>query len=194
MADLADIGKQYNLLLDKYSPKDKATSKPTRVPKKDSDMNYFIETAFFAYDEYQSGTIKDNDLVIQTLLTGLKAATIEIDKYYESSLIIENRERSNADLNYCSGTMKGIDKGIKIQRKKHGSNTSPFKEHEKLIIKLFDEYQASLSSLDIKQKLSDVKVIIQKETGLGIEQKQFDYWRSNYRKNKGKTIFKNTNK
>ena len=74
MADIAEIDKQYKSILDKYSPKDKATSKPTRVPKIDSGLNHFINEALFVYDEYESGNIEDTDWVIQALRNGLMVA------------------------------------------------------------------------------------------------------------------------
>jgi hypothetical protein len=196
MADIAEIGKQYNSILKKYSPKDKATSKPTRVPKMDSGLSYLINQALYAYDEYESGNIEDTDGVIQILHNGLLIANDLLKDSYINSHVIEKRERSNADTSYAlgahKGTRDGIEKGIEIQKGKHGSNTSPFKAHEQSILKLFDKYQASQSLLKGKPNLPSVKIEIENTTGLDVGAKAFEKWRANYLASDGTTIFKIT--
>lgn len=192
MADLADIQKKLKRLLDEYSPKDKATSKATRVPTINPDLKMFIDNALWVYGEYESGNIKDSEFVIQSLHNGLVTANALLKESYINSLIIEKRERSNADFNYALGAEKGTKNGIKIQRQRHGSNTSGFLPYEQEIIKLMTEYDTQ-SPFGKKQTAKDVIAKIEKLTGLMLTQSNYGKYRDNYKKSYGKTIFKITN-
>jgi len=181
MADLADIDKQYNLLLDKYSPKDKATSKTTRVPKVNSDLKQYIDTALFAYDEYESGNIEDRDLVIQALRNGLFVANILINESIINSHIIENRERHNAD------TKQSLLLGQEREPKSLGGKKGRTHAHkEPLAIELFTRHaHKEINPLTGKKyTISGIYEELELSLGTGKE------WRKNFKLSNGRTVYK----
>jgi hypothetical protein len=170
----------------------KAPSIYSKVFKLKPEEWRIIDDSLFFYKEYQSGNTKDRDSLIQALGDSLIMAKESLGNAVLISHCIARLNHIDSESNTKNAKKEGIEEGVKIQKRKHGSNTSPFKAHEQVILILFDEYQASLSSFN-KQTLITVKAKIETQTSLKVGDKNFERWRSNYKRTLGKTIFSQEN-
>jgi len=137
------------------------------------------------YFDLKEGKDIDKDKLIERLALATHYAYEETEHWYKIALELEKQGQVNANIRGHNE----FNAGVKQQRKRHSSNSSPFKHHEKLILKYFDEYQESLSSMNQKQTLPNVKAKIEEKTSLIVTTKALEGWRKNYLNSGGKTIF-----
>ncbi len=181
MADLAKIGKEYKALIDKYSPKDKATSKPTRVPKINPDLKSFIDNALFVYDEYELGNIKDTDLVIQALHYGLTVSNGLLKDSYINSHVIEKNERANADVNQA--LLLGKER---MPQSRGGSKGKTHYQKEALALELFNKRVQGVPLPDTNKKQTIESI----SEELDIPLSTCKTWWKNFNNSDGRTVYK----
>ena len=162
------------------------TTTDSTLPEISDDTFNAVKVGLDNYFNFKKGENTNKDELIEQLALAAHYAYEEVEHWYKVTLKLEKQGKVNANIRGHNEH----NKGIQTQKDKHGSNTSPFKEHEQSIIKSFDEYQTSLSLFDKKIKLTDVKTTIETKANKTIPQSTFDYWRKNYTNSKGKTIFK----
>ena len=181
MADLAKVNKEYNSIIDKYSPKDKAISKATNVPRDNLYTSGLIKIALTVYEEYQSKKTKASDQIIQLLAAALKGANVEIEKYHESSVLIEHKERSKADTKQAITLAKE-----RMPKSKGGKKGRTHAKKEPLAIDLFTNYDHKIINPNTGKKYTLSVIYEELELSLGTGKE----WRKNFTRSNGKTVYK----